>query len=557
MCQPQAGLSAAQALGMLDRALDALNAADVAALPAAAQAQALRDLERAEAKHTAARARVLAAFAGQAAYADDGQGSVRTWLRWQTRVTKGAAAGAAGWVRRLAEHPAVAAALAAGELSASWARQICCWSDQLPVGKRGDADAVLTGAARGGASLADLGELAREMWERSHSGGDDGGGDDGGGACPPSHGERGLWLGITLGGAGRLEGDLTPGCASALAALLGSLAKKAGPEDDRTAAQRRHDALAQACRRLIAAGMLPDRAGQPTQIQVFVSLAQLRALPGAAQAENAWIAARAGHPGWLTGPEADTAACDSALTTVVVGHFDTAALDRLTALFLTLHGQAGGHAPGWAGLSSQEPGGRPAAACAGAEGAEGPQAAHGGPPRPCGCLCGRCACPAPLSPQSVNRLRAALLRAAADVLSGPAGLASHLRRSLLAAGPAGAGACAGLAGPSLPLDIPLDVTASRPVIPAHLRRAVTARDPRCAFPGCDQPAAACQVHHLTPRSEGGPTALSNLVNLCAFHHLIVIHQRGWKLQLHPDGATTAHSPDGRVIPSHGPPPPPA
>ena len=64
--------SVTEALAMLDRALDHLNAADHASLPAPVQAETLRALERAQAKHTAARARVLAAFAGQAAYEDDG-----------------------------------------------------------------------------------------------------------------------------------------------------------------------------------------------------------------------------------------------------------------------------------------------------------------------------------------------------------------------------------------------------------------------------------------------------------------------------------------------------
>src|SRR5215468_4301232 len=95
-------------------------------------AEALRALERAGAKHTAARSRVLAAFAGQAAYEDDGQGSARAWLKWQTQVTTGAAAGAVGWARRLAAHPVIAGALAAGELSRSWARQLCEWTDRLP-----------------------------------------------------------------------------------------------------------------------------------------------------------------------------------------------------------------------------------------------------------------------------------------------------------------------------------------------------------------------------------------------------------------------------------------
>jgi len=44
------------------------------------------------------------------------------------------------------------------------------------------------------------------------------------------------------------------------------------------------------------------------------------------------------------------------------------------------------------------------------------------------------------------------------------------------------------------------------------------------------------------------------VPLCSFHHKIVIHRWGWTLTLHPDGTTTAISPDGRrVFDSHGPP----
>jgi hypothetical protein len=137
---------------------------------------------------------------------------------------------------------------------------------------------------------------------------------------------------------------------------------------------------------------------------------------------------------------------------------------------------------------------------------------------------------------------------ATDVLSGPGGLAAWLRQSLLPGGPG--------ASASLPLDVPLplDVGEAGPVIPAHLRRAATSRHPHCAFPGCGQPSSLCQIHHLTPRSAGGPTALRNLVPLCAFHHLIAIHRWGWTLRLHPDGTTTATSPDGRrSYHSHGPP----
>jgi len=77
--------SMSQALGMLHRALDHLNAADVASLPSGVQAEALRALERAQAKHTSARGRVLAAFAAQGGFEDDGHGTARTWLKCAAR----------------------------------------------------------------------------------------------------------------------------------------------------------------------------------------------------------------------------------------------------------------------------------------------------------------------------------------------------------------------------------------------------------------------------------------------------------------------------------------
>ena len=91
--------------------------------------------------------------------------------------------------------------------------------------------------------------------------------------------------------------------------------------------------------------------------------------------------------------------------------------------------------------------------------------------------------------------------------------------------------------------------------PSHLRRAVTTRHPHCAFPGCDQPASACDIHHLIPRSRGGPTALPNLVPLVQLPPPDRDPPWGWQLQLNSDGTTTATSPDRtRTLHSHSPPP---
>jgi uncharacterized protein DUF222/HNH endonuclease len=381
-------------------------------------------------------------------------------------------------------------------------------------------------AATGGASVADLAGLAEEMRARTAT--PDGDSPDPGGNDP----DRRVRLGLTFRGAGRLEGDVTPACAAALSAVLQALGKKAGPEDVRTPVQRDHDALEEACRRLAGAGCLPDRAGQPAQVQLHLTLDQLRDLPGSREAEAAWRAGQAagdGEPGWLSGRAARGYACDAAITPIVTGHPNPAALDAMTGAFLARHpGPCPLREPGQPGDGPGQPGPLHRGVGHGEDG--------GGP--------GGCQCTTPpLPPATAARLRATLLRYAAEVLSGPGGLAAFLRTRLL--------------GGEFPaVSLPLDVGAATPAVPGHLRRAVITRDRHCAFPGCTQPPPACQGHHLRPRADGGPTRLDNLVLLCTFHHLTAVHQWGWNLTLCSDGTVTARSPDGeRTLHSHGPPTP--
>ncbi len=144
----------------------------------------------------------------------------------------------------------------------------CC-----PAEHRAGADAILLAAAASGADLAGLAQLAEEIRRRTAR--PDADGDDG-------FKDRSVSLDVTFGQAGKLTGNLTPQCTAALLAVLDALGKKAGPEDTRTVWQRRHDAVEEMCRRLIAAGGVPDRAGQPAQIQVHMTLDQLRGLNGGA-----------------------------------------------------------------------------------------------------------------------------------------------------------------------------------------------------------------------------------------------------------------------------------
>src|SRR5690242_12646291 len=132
----------------------------------------------------------------------------------RTRVTKGTAADHTGWIKRGAGHPAVMAALAARQVSKSYAREICWWTDKLPEESRAAADEILLGATAADLGLADLAALAAEMYERSRQDkpdADRGDGEDGSGEGPEAEfDDRSVTLATTLGGAGVIRGDLTP-----------------------------------------------------------------------------------------------------------------------------------------------------------------------------------------------------------------------------------------------------------------------------------------------------------------------------------------------------------
>jgi len=501
-----------EAMDMARAALGYLAAADAAQLTSETLAECLRGLERTDAVSTAARASFLSAFTIGKGYSADADYSARAWLMHKTRISRGAAASHTAWARRAADHPAVVSALATEDLSESYGRTICQFTDKLPEDCREAADAILLSAAKAGMDLRDLAGLAAEMYERSRADLPD---ED------PARGfaDRGVRLVTTFQGAGVLTGDLSPECAAVVGAVLDALSAPAGAEDTRTREQRYHDGLQEAMRRLAASDLLPERAGQPVRVWAHMSLADLLRLDGSsalqeewtAQVRGAWAARRAEAAGgggdggaWLDGDAAEAIACDAAMAPVVTGDVNVAALEDLVRLCLELdhHRRAGADAS----TGGAEPG------------APGPAA---GPGR--------------------EALERAIIGAAVDLLSGPGGLASFLRRQQLGAR---------LGGPSLPLDIGYAET-----VPAGIRHAVMLRDQHCRWAGrCDQPAVACEVHHTKHKANGGKTSVTDCVLLCTFHHQVVIHRWGWTLVLNPDGTTTAWNKDkSKVLHSHGPP----
>ena len=539
---------ASQALAVARAALGYLAGADATQLTVAEQAGCLDGLEKLNSAAVAARTSILSAFTAGQGYAEDGDYSPRTWLMHRTGITHGAAVAHTAWMKWAATHPAVHAALAAEQISASYAQVICAWTSKLPDDARLAADDILLGAAASGLELDDLAGLAGEIYERSRQdkpdtdpgddeddGEPDAAGPDGedqGRERDQRQDDRGVTIATTFGGAGWIRGDLTPECAEFVRTVLDSLSGPVNSDDDRSHEQRYHDALQEAMRRLIAAGLVPERAGAAVNVLAHMSLADLMLMEGSSALLAEWtsgLRARwAGHRAaaeeargrqglWLDGDAAQALACDASVTPVVVGDVNAAAFDDLVRLCVELgrfrHG-AGGGRPG----DDESDDSGTAEAPAGVLGTA-----------------------APGTSRSRDALVQAIIGKAVELLSGPGGLAGFLRREQLDAR---------LAGPSLPLDIGYSKT-----VPAHIRKAVRLRARHCEWAGgCRQPASACEVHHVKHKADGGETSLTGCALLCTYHHQVMIHRRGWTLVVNPDGTTTAWNKDRtKVLRSHGPP----
>jgi hypothetical protein len=510
MCTAADSLSASEKFELVESLLGELAEEEPAGLPVAVLADGLRALERIDAVGAALRGRFLHAFDAQDGSVADGQRTTRTGLVNCLHITKGQAAEYKAIQALSAKHEALAAGLRDRVLSKSAALLVARWTRAIPEESRTAAEEILVAAARSGADLQTLAALCAAIREHTASPDPDDDPDD------DPRLDRAVSLDTTIDGAGVLRGDLTPECTAMVQAVLDALSAPEGGGDLRTRPQRYHDALAEAMRRLLASNLLPQRAGQPVKALAHIHFTELLAMDKDSVLQDTWItayraqwaarrAAASVGPGdggaWLTGDAARAIACDAMIVPVVLGDIDPGAVEDLISLCVR-YDQAHHDAP--------QEGQAEAAASA----------------------------------QTLGLLEQQILAQVIQIVSGPGGLASFLRRNLLGKP---------LAGPSLPLDV-----GQTDEIPLHLRRLVSLRDQGCGFPGgCGQPASGCEPHHVVHRVDGGPTSLTNLKDYCFWHHHVLLHQLGWTLTVHPDGTSQVTSPNGKIIRSHGPPPQPS
>ena len=500
-----------EAMGAIMSGMSFLAGSDAAQLPAPVKAGLLKDLERADALETVARAHLVWSFDKNSDFESYGQRSMSAWLVNEAGLTKGEAGSCRKWTRTVLEHPAIAGLMADGLITRSWLAKITVVTGKIREDRRAEAEKLIAQTARD-AQLGprDLWRLAAEIRDRAPA--EDPRDDD------PDRGfeDRSLRLELTIDGAGSLTGQLSPECAAAFGSLVRRFAVKCGKEDTRSQAQRQHDALMQMCLRLLGSDLsAPTAGGAAAQMLVLTSLSDLYQLDDGSAMQQLWIdrtaawfagqhAASADDNGdaavWLGGDAARSLACDAVLFPVVTGHVDTQHLDQLIGQCVQIQRALDGDAfiPD--------------------------RGAH---------------------QARITEMMREILGTCAKILGGEPGLAAHLRRNLLGH--------TGLGGRSLPLDV-----GDRDDIPWQIRRAVTVRDAgTCQWPGgCGEPAYAYHPHHLIPRAFHGPTCTANLLTLCYFHHEIAVHRWGWTVKLHGDGTATARSPDGTILRGAARPPPP-
>jgi hypothetical protein len=181
------------------------------------------------------------------------------------------------------KYPLVAAAVAEGAISAQHACVITRLIDRLPDAVVAEHDSLVGHveptmvsyarefdpaqlgkiAQRVTACLRPDGVLTGERWRERN---------------------RELHLQVRSDGSGQLRGELTSEAVAVLRPVLSALSRPVPSEDgipdQRTAPQRRHDAVIDLCHRVLRSGGLPDAGGVPATLLVTVTLDQLQTRRG-------------------------------------------------------------------------------------------------------------------------------------------------------------------------------------------------------------------------------------------------------------------------------------
>ncbi len=246
----------------LAAAIDALTVRPDPATPAAvvtAEARALVVLTRRVQALLLGR---LAVIDGQGLAEGDGFGSATAWVAGYTNQDRPGARALIKAARVADRLPSLGQLLGAGKIGPEHLSALASGAKRVPDEVLAEHEFTLTNLAPHArpSDMRRVGEKIRTVHDHDAAEADAG----------HLHESRHLSLVRTFQGGWDLQGALDPEAGASVQVVLDALATKKGPEDTRTAGQRRADALVEAVQLGMRSGMLPDVAGDRPRVTFLV-----------------------------------------------------------------------------------------------------------------------------------------------------------------------------------------------------------------------------------------------------------------------------------------------
>jgi hypothetical protein len=294
-------------LDALSHAVDALQQVDSSGLPHEAfcvQVKALRrQIDRLEAVFTLQ----VGLMHERGSASASGYVTTAAFLRHGCKLTSRAARTRVDTAALLREWPMASTAFAEGAISYPHAVMVTSTLTALPAAVANDAQPVLVEAAK----LLDTRRLAQTAQRLRHIIDPDGQA----GLDERHHEQRWLEVVATFRGTVAINGVLDAEAGAVLLTALEALTGPPAPDDERTGAERRADALVELARTGLDHANLPDVGGERPHVLVVTTIESLRGDVGAPPSELGW-----GGP--IRSDTARRLACDPILTRVVTTESD-------------------------------------------------------------------------------------------------------------------------------------------------------------------------------------------------------------------------------------------
>ena len=311
--------SAPTAVEQVSAALTAVAALDVHDLSDSSLVCGIEELLAIEARLAAVQARWLAAADARDSTVSECGRSTRWWLIEECNLGRADAGARMKLAHQLPAFPTLEDAFAAGEVTAAQASVMVAGLPTCPIEVRDVVEKELVALAATFTPFH-LSQAVEAVLSRL------GAGQDESERLERRYGRRCVDLDQTFAGTGSLSGTLTPEVYEALRLAIAAAGAAAphGGEDERSAAQRRHDALGVVANHYLAHADVPAVAGERPRVVVTIDHASLLTASDDTPAGQRWPTLDGGLP--LPPETARRLGCDSQLLPVAID-WDSGALD--------------------------------------------------------------------------------------------------------------------------------------------------------------------------------------------------------------------------------------